>query len=103
MDQNLENVWIYDLSQKQSLLKISYFPDGQKITRMTQCGKFGSKNRLFSLNEVKKDEFTLEQFDMLGQMVKTTHDNKKYINYAQKFMSFSKGSSKNEKKDLSEL
>ena len=47
LDENLENVWIYDLNEKSHHLKISYFPNGQKIQRMANCGKFGTSNKWY--------------------------------------------------------
>ena len=38
---------------------------------------------------MSKEEHAFDKFDLLGQVLKSSHDKKKYKSYASKFMSFS--------------
>ena len=69
-------------------LRASYFPDGQKVQRISTNGKYGSKTSWYSLEIVKKEE-SLDKFQMFAQKIKSSHNNNKYQSYAQKFMKFS--------------
>lgn len=55
------------------------------------------------MEEVSKEEQAFDKFDLLGQVLKSSHDKKKYKSYASKFMSFSIGSAQPQTKEQSLL